>query len=324
MKFFINSAYPYHPQKNFAAMWLRESAASDPFKVHQICSDPNSADIILFAEHHPPQDPYFFQVLQSDIYKKFKHKCYIYHDNPNVLPLLPGVFPSIEKKYYNPCIMQPGPYIARLCTNDEVTYYEKKPLYMYLFSFVGAVRTHPVRENILRLKHDSCFLKDTSDKNSWELDPSQKKLFEEEYAKISLQSQFVLCPRGVGPNSYRLYEIMEMGIAPVIISDDWVPLPGPDWESFSIQVPESSINIIPSLLEERKEEAELMGLRARKAWEEWFSKEVSFHHIAEACVRLHNNRNKFNSLLWIRIYSQFLRPFHLRNLLRFIKKRIKT
>lgn len=322
MKFYLTSAYPYHPQKNFAAVWLKESVTSDPFKIHEDCNDPEKADIILFVEHHPPQDPYFFQVLRSKLYKKFKNKCYLYHDNDKVLPLLPGVFPSIEKSYCNYFIMQPGPYIARLCTNDEVKYYGEKPKSRYLFSFVGASRTHPIREQIFKLKHELCFMKDTSGKNSWELDLIKKKEFEGEYARISLWSKFVLCPRGAGPNSYRLLETMEMGIAPVIISDDWVPLIGPDWDTFSIRVPESRVNMIPSILEERKLEAEEMGKKARQAWEEWFSKEVCFHQIAEACKRLDENRNKVNSLLWFKIYGQFLRPFHFRNLLRFMSKHV--
>lgn len=321
MEIFITSAYPFSITENFAAEWLKESAASDPFGQHRVCDNPEDADVILFAEHHPPQDPYFFQVLRTDIYKKFKNKCFIYHDNPKVLPLLPGVFPSIEKRYFYPELMLPGPYIARLCANDEITFLEEKPKPEFLFSFIGASITHEVRKEILQLEHESCFLKDTSGQNSWELDPIEKQSFESEYAQVSLASQFVLCPRGMGPNSYRLFETMEMGIAPVIISDEWVPIEGPLWEEFSIQVSEAEVRKIPFLLEERRHMAAEMGGKARKAWEEWFSKEVCFHHIAEACKNLKENRENTVSLAWAKIYLQFFRLFHFRNLLRYAKQR---
>ncbi|WP_207435357.1 exostosin domain-containing protein [Sabulibacter ruber] len=323
MNVFITSAYPYDSQHNFASEWLRESAASDPYNVHSVSDDPHKADIILFVEHHPPHDPYFFQVLKSSLYKEFKDKCYLYHDSDKVLPLLPGIFPSIEKSYYHPIAMEPGPYIARLCNNDAVKYLENKPEQKYLFSFAGASKSHPIRKKILNLKYEKAFLLDTTGLNSWELDPENKRAFESKYVEVSLHSQFVLCPRGIGPNSYRLYETMEMGIAPVIISDEWIPSLGPSWNSFSIIIPESQIDLIPSILEARQSEAAEMGRKAREAWEKWFSKEVCFHHIAESCQRLHQSRSKINSTYWLRMYSQFFRPYHFRNLLRFTKNQLK-
>ncbi len=323
MKIFLTTAYPFSDTENFATKWLKESALLDPYKKHELRNSPNEADVILFAEHHPPYDPYFFEVLATPIYKQFKSKCFIYHDNPKVLPLLPGVFPSIEKDYYFPEIIQPGPYIARLCTNDAVEYVESTSPARYLFSFTGASMTHPVRERLLKLEHEKCYLKDTSGKNSWELDPLEKQEFEAQYARVILDSLFVLCPRGIGPNSYRLFETMEMGRVPVIISDDWVPVEGPEWETFSIQVPEDKVEMIPEILESKKSEAKEMGRKAREAWETWFSKEACFHHIAESCEILLENRNKYSPLLWGKIYAQFFRPYHFRNLLRYLKQRIK-
>jgi len=61
-----------------------------------------------------------------------------------------------------------------------------------------------------------------------------RDLFTKEYAKAILNSQFVLCPAGWGPATYRLFETMEMGRVPVTLSDEWVPPPGPRWDEFSI------------------------------------------------------------------------------------------
>lgn len=321
MNFFLTSAYPYDSTRNFAVQWLSISANLDSKKEHILVKEPVKADIILFVEHHPSEDPYFFEILKNSIYKQFKSKCYLYHDNPRVLPLLPGVYPSIEKKYYIPLLMRPGPYIARLCLNDQINFSGQKPDKKYLFSFIGAKRTYIKRKEILELAHKNSFLKDTSDKNLWELNPIQKKEFEGEFVKISVLSHFVLCPRGVGPNSYRLFECMEMGIAPVIISDEWVPMEGPDWDSFSIRIPEKNINQIPFILESKKKNSKIMGLNARKNWEEWFSQEVCFHHIAEACKDLNEKKEEVNVFKWIKIYLQFLRPFHFRNLMRYMRNR---
>lgn len=320
MKIYLTSAYPLNEKKNFAVNWLRESADNDPYKIHSIADDPKKADIILFVEHHPGNDPYFFKVLKSSIFRKHKDKCYLYHDCDWAIPIIPGIYPSLEQRIFHPSISEPGPYIARLCENEAIKYLHNKPKTKYLFSFMGARITHPVRTKILELKHPNGYLKDTSGKNSWKLDSHEKCSFEEAYVNVCQKSKFILCPRGVGPSTYRLFESMEMGIAPVIISDDWIPIKGPEWDSFSIRIPEKNVNEIPVILETRKADSEKMGIIARKNWEKYFSKEVCFHHMAESCNNLHKYKNRADSLLWIKIHIQFLRPFHLRNFLRYLKK----
>ena len=64
-------------------------------------------------------------------------------------------------------------------------------------------------------------------------------------------SAFVLCPRGGGTSTFRLFETMMLGRVPVILSDQWVPRVGPDWESFSLRVMERDVSKVPRLLESR-------------------------------------------------------------------------
>ena len=318
MQLYLTSAYPFHPTDNFAVSWLKKSAEMTSGKKHSISEDPGKADVILFAEHHPPHDPYFFQVLKSDLYKKYPHKSVLYTDVDRPISIIPSILPSIEKKYYKEDFTRSGPYIARHCENETVSYIDENLEKEFLFSFMGAARTHPIRKEVLSLESSISFLKDTSDKNLWELEADIKKDFEKEFVSISSRSHFVLCPRGEGVNSYRLYEAMQMGIAPVIISDDWVPMDGPNWNEFSIQIAEKDISHIPGILKEKEGEAAKMGELARKNWENWFSKEVCFHHIATMCEDLMNNR-KSGFCKKVYAYGQFLRPFHVRNLLRFYK-----
>lgn len=322
MNFFLTSAYPLDKERNFAANWLRESAENDPYKIHSITDDPKSSDIILFVEHHPGSDPYFFEVLKSDLFRKYKKKCYLYHDCDWTIPLIPGIYPSLKKKMLDLSIAEAGPYIARLCENEAIKYLADKPKPEYLFSFMGARITHSVRTEILELNYPNCYLIDTSGKNSWKLNANEKLSFEEKYVDVCQKSKFILCPRGIGPSTYRLYESMEMGISPVIISDDWVPVKGPEWDSFSIRIFEKDVKEIPAILEARKADSDKMGEIARKNWEEYFSKEVCFHHMAEACKNLHENRDRANFLMYLKIYRQFLSPFHFRNVLRHQKNKI--
>ena len=111
-----------------------------------------------------------------------------------------------------------------------------------------------------------------------------RDLFTKEYAKAILDSQFVLCPAGWGPATYRLFETMEMGRVPVILSDEWVPPPGPRWDEFSIRVPENRAGEISAILSNYSDRHEIMGRLARSSWEQWFAKPVCFHRLIELCA----------------------------------------
>ena len=319
MKVFLTSAYPYHPTDNFTPEYLKESAAVDSFKVHEVVEHPEAADIIVFAEHHPDHDPYFLKVLTNRIYRKFKHKCFLYQDSDITIPLIQNISPSLEQSHYDSAFSQPFSYIIQLSPNPiirQTLSNEKR----FLFSFVGTSRTNPIRKKVFELTHPACYLLDTFDKNSWQLSEEEKLVYQENYARVSLESKFILCPRGIGPNSYRLYESMEMGVAPVIISDEWVPTIGPAWETFAIRIPESDIGRVVELLEAREPEALEMGRLARQAWEEWFAKDRQFHYLTEACAKLLATQSQLKPSFYIRQYKRFLEPFHTRNILRFCKK----
>jgi hypothetical protein len=323
MKVFLISAYPYIPRLNCATTYLKESANNDPHKVHEIVDNPKDADIIIFTEHHPPLDPYFFEILRNKTYKTYHKKCYLYHDYDKSLTLIPTISPSIEATGFNPAFHHPYCYIIQIETNKYIKQFNSTPEKKYLFSFIGASRTSPIRKKILSLKYDRSYLLDTSDKNSWELTDDEKDNYYRFYADICFKSKFILCPRGVGPSSYRLYECLEMGIPPVIISDEWLATPGPIWDDFSIRISESDIHKIPQILELRENEADKMGKLAKQAWLDWFAKDQQFHQLTEACLTLHNSRSKINFFTYFSQYLKFFQPYHFRNLLRSYKNKLK-
>jgi hypothetical protein len=136
------------------------------------------------------------------------------------------------------------------------------------------------------------------------------------YGEISKASKFILCPRGMGTSSVRLFDTMRMGRVPVIISDQWVEPQGPCWEKFSLRVPEADFARLPALLEEHEAVAVEMGLLARAQWEEWFSERVCFHRVVEWCLDIKRRRRLPESWARFAPYIQYLRPFHFRHLLR--------
>jgi hypothetical protein len=104
------------------------------------------------------------------------------------------------------------------------------------------------------------------------------------YVEITARSRYVLCPRGTGSSSERLFEIMEMGLVPVILSDGWVPPRGPAWQDFSVTVPERHVRQLVPILEEYGERWKEMGHHARHAWLDWFSPPKQFNYVVDSCA----------------------------------------
>ncbi len=108
----------------------------------------------------------------------------------------------------------------------------------------------------------------------------------EAFVAYSLESSFVLCPRGRGCGSIRLFEVMESGRVPVIISDDWVPPGGIDWDSFSIRVAEKDIDQLDEILREHLPRMIEMEITARRVWEEHFSIKSAFDYVGDELVEI--------------------------------------
>ncbi|MCP5509049.1 MAG: exostosin family protein [Chlamydiales bacterium] len=116
------------------------------------------------------------------------------------------------------------------------------------FSFIGR-QTHPCRGAIFRLpRMANVVIQKVSS-------PFNNKIFKD----ILSRSRFSLCPRGTGPSSIRFWESLQAGAIPVLIADAMTLPSNFDWERCVINVPESKIATIPSVLKKisKKQEIEM-------------------------------------------------------------------
>lgn len=120
--------------------------------------------------------------------------------------------------------------------------YKNKPLAerKYLYSFIGSYQPDlyltKVREWIFDLpRTDETYIKR---REQWHFDQNvyseqvqgltesearklSRKKNEEEFIRVLEDSVFCICPSGSGPNSIRLWEAIEFGCIPVVISDNY-------------------------------------------------------------------------------------------------------
>jgi hypothetical protein len=324
MKALVLSAYP--APHDFTAKWLIESAGEDPFKVHCLAPSADEADLILFAEGHTAGDQYYFSLRRHPIWRRHRQKCFLYHDEDYVVPLAPGLYPALNLRDRDPAYAIGAPYMARLAESPVRGKPSPPGPDALLYSFIGSTVTHSVRREIMKLAEDDrAHCEDTGTTQAWSLSPEDRAAYFSHFAVVTARSKFVLCPRGNSPSTYRLFETMEMGRVPVIVSDAFTPFEGPDWRSFSLHIGENETARIPELLRQSEPLAEEMGLRARVAWELWIAKPVCFHRTIEACQSIMLRRSgaggraTAGTELRFRYVKELLEPFHLKNLVRWVK-----
>jgi hypothetical protein len=316
-KVFLLSVFKEDPSDNSfqrgAYIALKRSADMGKSR-NTLVDRPEDADIILFAELHLT---FAFQVRRHPYYKAYREKCFAFSIADHAIPFVPGIYASIEKSWYSPRRVRSGFYLSVLenpYTRFDPTLVERDLLY----TFIGSVKTAPVRAKLATLQHPRSLFIDTS-KESLPIQiagtDEQRAAFWKRFADVASRSKFVLCPRGEGPSSMRLFEMMQMGRAPVILSDEWVPPVGPKWEEFSIRIPESQFASVPEILEKREGEAVALGLKARQEWEKWFAPEVIFDTVTDWCLQIKESRRVPERLAALALYPQILRrPFFKRYL----------
>jgi hypothetical protein len=131
-----------------------------------------------------------------------------------------------------------------------------------------------------RFGRPDVLIEQTAEYNHWERDERAEK-FQRHYAEVSASSKFIICPRGAGVSSIRLFEAMELGCVPVILSDDWVPPSGPDWDNFTIRIPERSLCQLEAFIVEREADWQTMAAIARQEWVQWFQERNFLRQIVD-------------------------------------------
>lgn len=130
---------------------------------------------------------------------------------------------------------------------SEVTQEKEKG---YLFSFLGSVTTHPVRNFLVNRYPNFCF----SSGVHWGLDTGNGEDFRRKYIDLLSNSFFSLCPRGTGISSVRIFESMASGSFPVFIADGYKPPLNLDidWDRISVSVGLEDLDNLEELLRKSK------------------------------------------------------------------------
>jgi len=147
-----------------------------------------------------------------------------------------------------------------------------------LASFVGSRNTHHIRM-------DMC--NHLSGKDGYEISAGNWSASVpmdnvKRFIDITSSSKFGLAPRGYGKQSFRLYEILQLGTVPVYVSDiHYLPWSDElDWNDFCVPVNEDEIGEIDDILKSISDvEYNKLLENGKKVYEEYFTLEGMFKNI---------------------------------------------
>lgn len=264
---------------------LRKLATGSASVEHSLVNTVVDADLIL-------------AVVQCDlrsVFVRFDHRRVFFCQSDLGIPLFPGIYPSLRLRYSRSRLAVSSAYLPKPWPFEV---YHGRSASNSLYSFRGSVKTHPVREVVLGLRDSRADLVDTSASEGYRSGQPREvyERFHREYIESLASSKFVLCPRGVGASSIRLFEAMRAGRVPVVISDEWVPPKGIDWKKCCLRVAEADVRSLPRMLRAFEPCAEDMGREARRVWEQHFSEEMFFSTLVEEATRILQHSTFLKSL----------------------------
>lgn len=259
-----------HPDGKSARDSVIEMFSGQREQRHVVTESPVDADIILFVDGHLHNSDWRSDwVAHSELARRFPRKVTVYDERDLPWCRYPGIYVSMPAASFHPNVQIAAPYwqVPAMPTTSAVSEAD------LLFSFVGSPSVS-CREDIYRLSHPGAIVERITGFTFF--DPGSERFEERKahFADVMSRSRFILCPRGRGVSSIRLYEAMAAGRVPVIIADEWVPPAGPEWSSFSVRWPEGDVAGLPVALEALADQAPEMAARARAAYEAWVAPDV--------------------------------------------------
>lgn len=228
------------------------------------------ADLIIFGTDE------IGIIKKSPAYTQFRRKCIAITESDIPTFFLPGLYAANRELFLTNGRTRTISYFLSDATrgNTEVSALigEAVPK-TYLYSFMGGVNSWARRRVFRHLKSGpDTLIEATSHYNHWKPDgnPEEQR---RRYASTMASSKFSICPRGCGLSSYRLFESMSLGVAPVIIADGWEPPAGIDW-SFALFVRESDVRRLDAILRSHESEWQERGQQAKLVYQKEFAPSV--------------------------------------------------
>lgn len=267
---------------------VRLRKAIDESQSCELVNSAFNADVIFINQVWKSRNWHDLEVFETcQFLDEYAQKIVtINHDDVSTT-FLPGLYVSLTSRNVQEGWAVPCGYKGQYRNNDAIDVDLSATDRRWLFSFRGADFSHPVRQKLTRLFNEESM--EYSYVVANKKFHSHTELDHQIYVNELLNSHFVLAPSGFSPSTYRMFEAMQHGRCPVIISDEWQPIDGVEWDKSSIRVAERDIGSLQKILTERVSDSESLGRNAQNFWKENFADGVREKNMLETLISLHLN-----------------------------------
>lgn len=259
---------------------------------HLLTNDYAKADIILVLEPCIVLDykRYAMLLASNPIIRAHPERCYTYNSLDRPWPILPGMYVSLSNKISNEWLHCGGPHIHypnELVFESPESFSNVSLRPEYLACFRGSL-TSKLRVKLLNAAERKILPPEIRIAKSKKILISNGKDIKRSYCDEIRQHAFSLAPAGHGPSSFRLYESMALGRAPVIIADSWISPKGINWNKCSLLVPERDILDLGNIINQEMHRCDQLGTKARREYIKNFSPASVMKYITWAIDDLHH------------------------------------
>jgi hypothetical protein len=270
--------------------------AATPHPAHRLAAHPADADLIVMCEPtQVSQQTWAPRLRQHPLVARYPGKIYVASEEDTPLGFFPGLYCSLPRASFDARLHRTWIYRGTLnpLITGEPEAAAGEPARLAAFS--GAA-SHPVRARLFalapQLAQSGIAIRETPGCR-FNADPADPALRpdQRDYIRQMLGAKFALCPRGTGTGSFRLQEAMALGRAPVIISDAWVPVRGPDFTRCAVLVREAEVARLPAILQAHAPRWREMGRLAHVAWAEYFDPKNYSHRAVDQLADIAHTRN---------------------------------
>jgi hypothetical protein len=241
---------------------------------HELVESAAEADVVLFTQCHLlPEDWRLRTIRAHPDARRFLDKVMVYDERDRPWCAFPGVYVSMPARYFHPAAQRAWGYYRV----PEVAEVEPD----LLFSFIGSPSAR-CREPLYHLRHADAVVERVDGFTFYDASSTAFEARRARFREVLSRSRFVLCPRGRGTSSIRLYETLAAGRVPVVIADQWVEPLGLDWQAFSVRWPEGDVKGLVDHLTNLDRDWETMAASGRAAYERHFAPAVAWDRICDS------------------------------------------
>ena len=169
---------------------FEELARADRFQAHELASDPEAADLILFTQCHMlPSEWRLGPIRDHALTARFREKVMVYDERDRPWCAFPGVYVSMPRRSFDDRYQRAGGYYHHLPVAEP----RNDP--DLLFSFIGSPSSR-ARSPLSRLRHPDAIVETVRQFTFYDPSSPNYEARRERYRELLARSRFVLCPRG--------------------------------------------------------------------------------------------------------------------------------